>query len=85
MGSSGPTVYNCDGREPDPDCPGHLRWREGRTPADEHYVRSEYEEHKHGDDDVLEAIRRLKELDQKNKEHSGHRPSVAALLSESDG
>jgi hypothetical protein len=58
---SGPTVYNCDGREPDPDHPGHLRWKEGRTPADEHYVRSEYEDCKRGgDEDVLEAVRRLK-------------------------
>ncbi len=65
---SGPTVYNCDGREPDPDRPEQLRWKEGRQPADEHYVRSEYQDCKRGgDEDVLEAVRRLKVLDEKSR------------------
>lgn len=63
MGSGSPTVYACDGREPDPYHPGHKRWKAGREPADKHYVRSQHEDYKRGgDEDVLEAVRRLKEL-----------------------
>lgn len=57
----GPTVYACDGMEDDPNEPGHLLWKPGRTPADEHYSQSRYIAYRDGDRRVLALIDELEE------------------------
>jgi hypothetical protein len=53
MGSGQATVYACDGRNEDGS------WKPGRSAADEHYSRSQYEDLKSGGDErVIEALRR---------------------------
>lgn len=60
MGGGEPTVWACSGQEDDPERPGYLRMVEGRTPADEHYGKSEFVDVRQGGDEaVMEAVRRL--------------------------
>jgi hypothetical protein len=47
------TLYGCSGLEDDPDTPGHLRMREGRSYADDHYSQSKWTQYRNGDSDVL--------------------------------
>lgn len=59
MGGGRPTTWACDGREDDPDRPGHWRWQEGRGVVDDHYKQSYWTQHRTGDGLVLDALRRL--------------------------
>jgi hypothetical protein len=60
MGGGEPTRWACSGREEDPDRPGYLRWMKGRTPADDHYDKSQFVDRRQGGDElVMEAVRRL--------------------------
>lgn len=59
----GPTVWGCSGQEDDPDRPGWLRYKPGRRCADEHYMRSRFEDRRRGgDDDVIKLIGRFRKL-----------------------
>ena len=59
----GPTVWACGGMEPDPADPERYRYAEGRTPADEHYSRSRWEDRRCGGDPaVMELLRRAETL-----------------------
>lgn len=72
-GGGEPTVYACDGYEPDPDNPGHVRRAAGRSVADRHYDMSRYIDWLKGGDpeviallDELEAAeKRIAELEAK--------------------
>ena len=56
----GPTGWACSGQEPDPENPERWRWAEGRRPADEHYLRSQWKDHRQGGDElVMELVRRF--------------------------
>lgn len=56
----GPTVYACTGQIPDPKNPGRWIWDPERQPADEHYSRSRFEDHRQGgDDQVIHLIGRF--------------------------
>lgn len=58
VGGGRPTAWACDGREWDAD--GAWKWKEGRTPADDHYNESRFEDTRRGGDEfVMEAVRRL--------------------------
>lgn len=57
---SGPTWWACSGMEADPDNDSMLRWMEGRSCADEHYMHSRWEDRRAGGDDaVVELLRRF--------------------------
>jgi hypothetical protein len=53
----GPTVYGCSGTYEDEN--GRIRYREGRTIADEHYSNSQWEQYRHGDTLVLKLVGQL--------------------------
>lgn len=59
MGGGEPTVWGCDGHEDDPDRPGTWRFKADRRPADEHYSRSRWTQHRQGDPDVLALVAEL--------------------------
>jgi hypothetical protein len=55
----GPSIWACSHYEDDPDKPGYVRPKTGRSIADEHYDKSEFIDYRQGGDDiVIEAIRR---------------------------
>lgn len=56
------TVWICSMYEDDPENPGNLRVKEGRTTADEHYSMSQYTQYQSGDRRVLELARRYQML-----------------------
>ena len=59
-GGGEPTVYACDGYEPDPDNPGHVRRAAGRSVADRHYDMSRYIDWlKGGDPEVIALLDEL--------------------------
>lgn len=62
IGGGNATVWGCSGTEDDPDRPGHVRYKEGRRVADDHYAQSTWTQHREGDSAVLEMIRRQKLL-----------------------
>jgi hypothetical protein len=59
IGGGGPTVWACSTMEDDPDRPGHLRYKEGRSCGDDHYGQSRFEDHRHTDGLALELARRM--------------------------
>jgi hypothetical protein len=62
FGSGKAPVWSCDGKEPDPDAPGRLRWKAGRRPADNHYSASQWTQYRTGDEWVLELVDRYRRL-----------------------
>lgn len=62
IGGGEPTVWACDGMEEDPENKGILKYKEGRSCADEHYAQSKYIDPRQGGDPrVIELIRRIRE------------------------
>ena len=55
-GGGKPTAYACSGTDE------NGRYLPGRSPADEHYVRSEFEDRRHANPDVLELVERFDRL-----------------------
>lgn len=58
----GPAVFACSGMEADPDNPDRVRYKEGRSPADDHYSESRIEVHDLGDSRVLALIEEVRRL-----------------------
>ncbi len=54
------TVHACDGKEEDPEQPGRLRYKPGRSLVDEHYSQSHWTHYQSGDSDVRELITRYR-------------------------
>ena len=57
IGGGRPTVYACSGSYEDEN--GAIRRSEGRSPADEHYSNSRWEQYRHGNRLVLNILREL--------------------------
>lgn len=59
VGGGEPTVWACSPNENDPDEPGHLRYKAGRSGADQHYSQSRFEQRRTGDPDVLTLLSQI--------------------------
>lgn len=63
VGGGRPTEYACDGMEVDPDDKNRVRYKEGRSPADDHFGQSQYTDYRrNGDSFVMEVLRRWKKI-----------------------
>lgn len=58
----GPAVFACSGMEADPDNPDRVRYKEGRSVADDHYSKSRIEVPNLGDSRVLALIEEVRRL-----------------------
>jgi len=58
-GGGRPTEWACSTWEDDPDKPGELRRKDGRSIADAHYERSFWTQYRGGDEAVLELVARV--------------------------
>lgn len=61
MGGGRATEWACDGMEPDPERPGCVRYKAGRSCADDHFGKSFWTQYRAGDSRVLELVRRFRE------------------------
>lgn len=90
LGDSRRSVWGCDGLEDDPDRPGRLRLKEGRTTADEHYAQSQFHQQFGGRGFMLEVFEYVDELEAMLKEIAqiddmtidGHFPDAFRLVRE---
>lgn len=62
IGGGEATRYACSGQETDPENPERLRYKPGRTIADEHYANSRWTHYREGDAHVRELVQRFRRL-----------------------